>query len=122
MSTPIQLYCETLAHLLEPIQPFLTDAGVTEIMINGPGEIYIERAGRLELTEARFANDDCLRAALRNIAQFVGKRLIPEQPSLEARLPDGSRVHIVQPPASRKGLCATIRKLVVLHSVVVFFS
>jgi len=110
MSTSIPLYCETLAHLLEPIQSFLIDAGVTEIMINGPGEIYIERAGRLELTEARFADDDSLRSALRNIAQFVGKRLIPEQPSLEARLPDGSRVHIVQPPASRKGLCATIRK------------
>ncbi len=110
MNAPIDLYRATLAHLLGPIQPFLDDPGVTEVMINGPDEIYIERAGRLERTDACFADEDSLRAALRNIAQFVGKRLIPEQPSLEARLPDGSRVHIVQPPAARKGLCATIRK------------
>lgn len=110
MSAPIDLYRETLAHLLGPVQPFLADPSVTEVMINGPDEIYIERAGRLERTDACFTDDDSLRAALRNIAQFVGKRLIPEQPSLEARLPDGSRVHIVQPPAARKGLCATIRK------------
>lgn len=110
MPNLIAVYEQTLEHLLGPVQHFLHDPSVSEVMINGFDEIYIERRGKLERTEVRFQNEDALRAAMRNVAQFVGKRLDPSFLSLEARLPNGSRVHIMQPPASRKGLCATIRK------------
>ncbi|NCC26610.1 MAG: CpaF family protein [Gammaproteobacteria bacterium] len=109
------IYAASLRHLLAPVWGFLQDDRVSEIMINGPAEIYVERAGRLELTEARFSNTQALDAAMRNIAQFVGKRLSTDQLSLEARLPDGSRVHIVQAPASGRGLAATIRKFARQH-------
>ena len=104
------VYDRTLAHFLAPIGDALADADVTEILINGPDEIFVERRGRLARVEARFADAAALEAAARNIAQFTGKRLVPEVASVEARLPDGSRVHIVQPPAARKGVCVSIRK------------
>jgi pilus assembly protein CpaF len=104
------VYERTLAHFLAPIAPFLEDASVSEVLINGPHEIYVERAGRLERTQASFGDEVALEAAMRNVAQYVGKRLVPENPSIEARLPGGSRVHIVQAPAARRGLCVAIRK------------
>ena len=104
------IYERTLDHFLAPVRDYLEDDGVSEVMINGFDEIYIERSGRIERTDARFDDAQSLEAAMRNVAQFVGKRLVPEDPSIEARLPDGSRVHIVQAPAARKGLCVTIRK------------
>lgn len=110
MSTSVAIYQKTLAHFLAPIQEFLSDPSVSEVMINGFDEIFIERAGNLERTDARFDDPQALEAALRNVAQFVGKRMTPEEPSIEARLPDGSRVHIVQPPAARNGHCVAIRK------------
>jgi pilus assembly protein CpaF len=106
----IELYNQSLKKLLHPILHFLDDEGVSEIMINGHDEIFIERSGKLILSDAKFADEAELESAMRNIAQFAGRRLVPENPSIEARLPDGSRVHIVQSPAARKGLCATIRK------------
>lgn len=110
MSDVAEIYTQTLSHLLAPIKEYLDDPQVSEVMINGCHEIYIEKGGRLELTDARFADESALEAAMRNVAQYVGKRLIGENLSIEGRLPDGSRVHIVQSPAARKGLCATIRK------------
>jgi pilus assembly protein CpaF len=104
------IYERTIGHFLAPVREYLDDESVSEVMINGAGEIYIERAGKLERIEGGFEDEESLEAALRNIAQFVGKRLTPDNPSIEARLPDGSRVHIVQPPAARKGFCVTIRK------------
>lgn len=104
------LFDETLKYLLAPVQPLLADERVTEVMINGPAEIYSEQAGRIERTRLQFADAAALEAAARGIAQFSGKRLTSNQLSLEARLPDGSRVHIVQPPAARNGLCIAIRK------------
>ena len=106
----IPIFAETLEELLAPVRDYLQDDSVSEVMINGPAEVYIERAGRVEHVDASFASEEGLNAAARNIAQFAGKRLSPESPSIEARLPDGSRVHIVQPPAARKGLCIAIRK------------
>lgn len=100
----------TLRYFLGPIVSFLDDATVSEVMINGPDEIYIERAGKLELTEARFPSQDRLKAAVTNIAQFVGRTLDENTMRLDARLPDGSRVHIVQPPCSRRGTVVAIRK------------
>jgi pilus assembly protein CpaF len=95
---------------LSPIARYLADDSVSEVMINGPDEIYIERAGRLSLTEAKFPSDHALSSAVRNIAQFVGKTVDPERPVLDARLPDGSRVCAILPPAARRGICVSIRR------------
>ncbi len=110
MSNLIHLYDKTLGHLFSPIKHLLDDDSVSEVMINGFDEIYIEQKGLLHKTDAVFQSEQELEAAIRNVAQFVGKRLTEDEPSIEARLPDGSRVHIVQPPAARKGLCVAIRK------------
>jgi len=105
-----EIFEQTILHFLEPVGEFLRDPTVTEIMINGPHEVYIERRGRLTITDAKFPNDANLLAAIRNILQFVGKRITIEKPMADARLPDGSRVHVVLPPCSRKGIVITIRK------------
>jgi len=104
------IFERTIYHFLEPVGQFLRDPSVTEVMVNGWDEVYIERKGQLELTEARFPNEDALMAAVRNILQYVGKRVDPERPMMDARLPDGSRVHVAMPPCSRKGTVVTIRK------------
>jgi pilus assembly protein CpaF len=97
-------------YFLGPIREFLYDDTVTEIMVNGPQEIYIERAGRLYKTAARFLSEDALLSAVHNIAQYVGREIDAERPILDARLPDGSRVHAIIPPSSRCGTCLSIRK------------
>src|SRR5205085_11097003 len=79
------------------------------IMINGPEDIWVERKGRLYKTDARFSEEGLLGAA-RNVAQFVGRPLSDERPRLDARLPDGSRIHVVLPPVARKGTTISIRK------------
>jgi pilus assembly protein CpaF len=97
-------------YFLGPIREFLYDDTVTEIMVNGPEEIYIERSGRLYKTAARFLSEDALLSAVHNIAQYVGREIDAERPILDARLPDGSRVHAIIPPSSRIGTCLSIRK------------
>jgi len=104
------IFEKTIYHFLEPVGEYLRDPAVTEVMINGRDEIYVERQGRLELTEAQFPSEDALMAAVRNLLQYVGKRVDPERPMMDARLPDGSRVHVAMPPCSRKGTVVTIRK------------
>ena len=100
----------TVKHFLAPILPFMEDGTVSEIMVNSPSEIYVERAGRLVLTDAKFEDDDALLAAVNNVLQFTGKRLNPDQPLIDSRLPDGSRVHVVLAPLCRTGTCMSIRK------------
>lgn len=95
---------------LSPVLPYLEDEAVTEIMINGPNEVYIERKGKLEKTDAKFPSEDALISAIHNVAQWVGREISEDHPVLDARLPDGSRVHAVLPPTSRVGTCVTIRK------------
>ncbi len=95
---------------LKPVLPFLLDDSVSEIMINGPDSIFIERAGFVTKTEARFEDANALMAAVRNIAQFVGRPIDEERPFLDARLPDGSRIHAVIPPIARNGTTVAIRK------------
>lgn len=107
---PKAIFEETLLQFFEPIRPFLEDASVSEIMVNGPNQIYIERKGNLVLTEAKFENDEALLSALRNVAQFVGKSLDETRPILEGRLPDGSRIEAVIPPAAPEGACLAIRR------------
>lgn len=100
----------TVEHFLAPIEPFMNDPSVAEIMINAPDEIYIEREGRLIRTDARFDDAESLLAAVRNVLQYTGKRMNADHPLIDSRLPDGSRVHVVLPPLCRTGLCVTIRK------------
>jgi pilus assembly protein CpaF len=105
-----QIFEQTLLQFFEPIVPFLDDPSVSEVMINGPDQIYIERKGRLELTAARFATREALMAALRNLSQYVGKHVSEERPILEGRLPDGSRVEAVMPPVAPDGPHVAIRR------------
>ena len=104
------IYIATVEHFLAPILPFMQDPAVSEIMINAPDEIYIEREGRLVKTDASFEGEEALMAAVNNVLQYTGKRLTEEHPLQESRLPDGSRVHVILPPLCRRGVCVTIRK------------
>jgi pilus assembly protein CpaF len=100
----------SVRYFLEPIADLLDDESVTEIMINGPDEIYVERQGRLDHTGRHFASEDALLSAVRNIAQWVGREIADDRPVLDARLPNGSRVHAIIPPSARTGPYVTIRK------------
>lgn len=100
----------SLRYFLEPIVPFLEDDAVSEIMVNGFEEVYVERLGRLVKTDARFPSDDALLSAIHNVAQWVGREISEDLPVLDARLPNGSRVHAVIRPCARGGTYLTIRK------------
>jgi len=101
---------DSVSTFLANIKQYLDDDSVSEVLINGPSEIFIERRGKLERVDAKFKDEQALQAAVRNIAQFVGRRIDEENPTLDARLPDGSRVSAVLPPCSRKGTTLSIRK------------
>jgi pilus assembly protein CpaF len=101
---------DSVAAFLSAVKSYLDDDTVSEVLVNGPSEIFIERRGKLERVDARFKDEQALQAAVRNIAQFVGRRIDDENPTLDARLPDGSRVAAVLPPCSRKGTTLSIRK------------
>lgn len=103
------LFSESLRAFLHPVLGFLDDPSVSEVLINGPDEVWIEREGRLTRTSERFTEDGLL-AAARNMAQFVGRPLDELHPRLDARLPDGSRIHVVLPPLARCGTVVSIRK------------
>jgi pilus assembly protein CpaF len=107
---PREVFAETLLHFFAPIRPFLDDPTVSDIMINGPDQIFVERKGKLTLTDAKFDNREALIAALRNAAQFVGKHIDADRPILEGRLPDGSRIEAVLPPAAPDGPHVSIRR------------
>src|SRR4051794_4883218 len=104
------LYEKSFAHFLAPIEPLRADAGVSEILVNGPDAIYCEREGRLERTHYRFRDAQALMAAARHVSEYVNRPLGEDHHSLDGRVPDGSRVHVVIPPCSRSGVCLSIRK------------
>ena len=79
-------------------------------MINRHDEIWIERGGKVHKSSARFPDEDSVRAAANNIAQSVGRRVDEKTPRLDARLPNGYRIHVVIPPCARKGTTIAIRK------------
>ncbi len=110
MSIPRHVFDQTVASLFAPVIPFLEGDEVSEIMINGHDEIFVEENGRVYLTESAFASEHALMSALRNLSQFVGRELSTRQPILEARLPDGSRVEAVIPPAAPEGPVVCIRR------------
>ena len=95
---------------LGPLQPLLDDNEVTDILVNGPFDIYVERFGRLDRTGARFRDAQHLRNVAQRITSEVGRRIDEASPMVDARLPDGSRVHIVLPPLVLNGGCISIRK------------
>ncbi|MDH3591357.1 MAG: CpaF family protein [Planctomycetota bacterium] len=101
---------QSLQFFLAPIQDLLDDESVSEVMINGPDTIYVERAGKIQPVPNKFQGHDALFACARNVAQFSGKRVEPTTPRFDARLPDGSRVHVVLPPVARDGVSIAIRK------------
>jgi pilus assembly protein CpaF len=107
---PARVYEETLLQFLAPVRKYLADPSVSEVMINGPNQVFIEREGLLELTDAKFPSEAAIVAALRNAAQFVGKHVDELNPILEGRLPDGSRLQGLLRPIATNGPYLSIRR------------
>jgi pilus assembly protein CpaF len=103
-----QIVAEILGY--GPIEPLLVNDTITEIMVNGPNSVYIERAGRIEPTDIKFEDDDHVLRIIDRIVSPLGRRIDESQPYVDARLPDGSRVNAVIPPLSLIGPILTIRK------------
>jgi pilus assembly protein CpaF len=99
-----------LATGLGPLDPLLADPRVDEVMVNGPGEVWVERAGRLEPAAVRFASEAELMHAIERILAPLGRRVDEASPMCDARLADGSRVNVVIAPLALGGPCVTIRK------------
>ncbi|TIC81121.1 CpaF family protein [Nocardioides sp. GY 10127] len=95
---------------LGPIEPFLRDPSVAEVMVNGASDIWVERSGRLEPVPARFVDEAHLRRVIDKIVSRIGRRVDEASPMVDARLPDGSRVNAVVPPLAVDGSALTIRK------------
>jgi pilus assembly protein CpaF len=104
------IYDSLVRHLLGPLVEYYDNPDVSEIMINGPDDIFVDGAGGMRRSEHRMASVAALRGLARVILQYSGKRLTGHDLSLEARLPNKSRVHIVQDPASRAGITIAIRQ------------
>lgn len=107
---PAEVFECTLRGFLSPVLAELDDVTVTEILINGPGDIFVERKGKLTRLDAKFKSVDALMSALRVIAQYVGRAFDAEHPILEGRLPDGSRVEALLPPIAPDGPSVAIRR------------
>jgi pilus assembly protein CpaF len=95
---------------LGPIEPLLRDTTVTEVMVNGPSEVYLERLGRLQLSGITFKDDEHVMRIIDRILAPIGRRIDEASPMVDARLADGSRVNAVIPPISLVGPTLTIRK------------
>ncbi len=107
-----QLYRQVVSEILGfgPIEPLLADESITEIMVNGPKNVYIERRGRLERASVVFENDEHVLRVLDRIVSPLGRRIDESSPMVDARLPDGSRVNAVIRPLAIDGPTITIRK------------
>ena len=97
-------------HDYGPLTPLLLDDTISEVMVNGPNQVYIERRGQLTLADVKFASDAELVRVIRDIAAFVGRRIDDDSPMVDCRLPDGSRVNAVIAPLALDGASLTIRK------------
>jgi len=93
-----------------PITGLLSDSSVTEIMVNGPEHVYIEKEGKLVLTDAKFKNDNHVLHVIKKIVSPIGRRIDESSPMVDARLPNGSRVNAIIPPLAIDGPSITIRK------------
>ena len=94
---------------LGPLEPLLADARVTDILINGPGPVWVERAGSLQATDITLDRSS-LDLLIERMVAPLGRRVDPTSPVVDGRLPDGSRVHVVVPPVAVDGPCVTIRR------------
>jgi pilus assembly protein CpaF len=109
----VEALIEELTHEavgLGPLEDLLADDQVTEIMVVDPQTVYVERAGRISLTQCRFTDEESARAILERIVTPLGRRIDESAPMLDARLRDGSRVNAVISPVALRGACITIRK------------
>jgi pilus assembly protein CpaF len=104
----LELTADILGH--GPIERLLEDDTVTEIMVNGPYDVWVERAGRLHKTPIRFSDDGHLQRIISKMVAQVGRRIDEASPMVDARLPDGSRINATIPPLSLTGPLLTIRK------------
>lgn len=107
MSTVFQ---EAIRNFLRPVSSLLDDPSISEVMINGPKNIFYERKGLVHRAENTFQDEESLQSAVRAIAQSVGRVVDADNPRLDARLPDGSRIHAVLPPMAKQGTTVAIRK------------
>src|SRR2546422_231638 len=103
---------------LRPIEHLIRDDEVSEIMVNGSSQVFIERQARIEHVPGIELNEKSLHVALRNIARLLGDDISESKPILDARLPDGSRVAAIIPPCSLGGITLTIRKFSARHFTV----
>jgi pilus assembly protein CpaF len=104
----VELTADILGH--GPLERLLEDDTITEIMVNGPHDVWVERAGRLHRTPVRFTDDGHLRRIISKMVAQVGRRIDESSPMVDARLPDGSRINATIPPLSLSGPLLTIRK------------
>jgi pilus assembly protein CpaF len=95
---------------LGPLEPYMQDPDVTDILVNGPSEVYVERLGRLQETNTVFADDEHLMQIIQRVAARVGRRVDEQSPMVDARLPDGSRINAIIPPLALNGPVLSIRR------------
>jgi len=103
-----ELYAEIIGY--GPIQPLLDDPTISEVMVNSPTQIYVERSGKLQLADVQFLSDQHVLQVIEKIVAPLGRRIDESSPMVDARLPDGSRVNAIIPPLALKGPSITIRK------------
>src|SRR3954465_9432690 len=94
-----------------PLEPLLREPGVTDVLVNGPDQVWIDRGAGLETTAVRFSDDDAVRRLAVRLAAAAGRRLDDAAPWVDVGLPDGTRLHAVLPPVSRSGTCLSLRVL-----------
>lgn len=99
-----------------PIEPLLADPDVSEVMVNGPDTVFVERAGRIEPTDVRFSDADSVLAMIERVVGPLGLRIDRSMPTVDARLPDGSRFHAIIPPLAPNGPVCNIRRFVLRES------
>lgn len=116
LALPVRVREQIVANVINeivgygPIQSLLDDPTITEIMVNGPNQVYAERGGKLFLTDKIFRDDQHVMRIIEKIVMPLGRRIDESSPMVDARLPDGSRVNAIIPPLSIKGPTLTIRK------------
>jgi pilus assembly protein CpaF len=104
----LEIQHETLG--LGPLEPLLQDPAVADILVNGPGQVYVEKHGKLRRTDVRFKDDDHLMTIIDRIVSKVGRRVDESSPLVDARLADGSRVNVIIPPLALDGPALSIRR------------
>jgi len=110
MNKKSQMFDHIIKNFTQPINKYMNDSTITEIMINSPDQIFIEKQGKLIKTDAKFESETCLMSMVNSISQFTNRRINKEKPYLAARLPNGDRIQIILPPCSKKGITISIRK------------